>query len=128
MRWFRSRVRFGAYSALLALAIQFVLSFAHVHVPGAPSKSAGAFIALLGGSGVVDATPSAPANSHPKGYLGDTCSICTLIQMAGSAPHASVAQLPLALVVGRATQFLTVAVPLDAAPHILAQIRAPPIA
>src|SRR5262249_46857098 len=131
MRWFRSRVRLCALLALFALAIQFALSFGHVHVPGIKSKVAGGiFFALLVPQPVADlgATAPTPANPHPKGYLGDTCTICTLIQMAGSAPPPVVAQLPLPLAVGEAAQFIAMSVALDATPHTLAQARAPPIA
>src|SRR5262245_56438932 len=43
MGWIRSNLRFGAWCALLALAIQLVLSFGHVHVP----RSVGGPVALL---------------------------------------------------------------------------------
>jgi hypothetical protein len=131
MRWFRSHVRSVAFLALFALTVQFALSFAHVHVPGAASKAAGGvLVALFGAQAAADTgtAPPAPANPHPKGLLGDTCAICTLIQMAGSAPPTVAAQVLLPLVVGRATQLIAVGIPLAAASHTLAQARAPPIA
>src|SRR4051794_703024 len=101
MRWFRSRVRSGASLALVALAIQFVVSFAHVHIPGAGTGpvtgSAGwALGAPLAGRSTTDTggAPPAPSKPHLKGLAGDPCAICTLIQMSGATPPVVCAQVP----------------------------------
>ena len=128
MSWFRSHVRSGALIALFALTVQFVLSFAHVHVPGAgPTMVGSKVIALLGVQTSTD-TPATPSKPQHNGLIGDTCAICALIQMAGAAPPAASANLPLPLVVGQITQVIRVGRALEAPPHTLAQARAPPIA
>jgi hypothetical protein len=129
MRWFRSRVRFGAYLALAALALQFALSFAHVHVPGARPRSA-TFIALFAVQSTAETgTPSpTPSKPHPKGLLGDACAIRTLIQIAGSAPPAASPPLPLPAASGRVVYVVPAILSLEAVPHTLAQARAPPTA
>ena len=33
MHWVRTKLRFGAWCALFALAVQFTISFGHVHAP-----------------------------------------------------------------------------------------------
>jgi hypothetical protein len=131
MRWFRSHLRSGASLALFALTVQLVLSFAHVHVPGASPAMAGAKLAALLGmpaSADTATTPATPSKPQPNGLIGDTCAICALIQMAGAAPPAASANLPLPLVVGQITQVIRVGRALEAPPHSLAQARAPPIA
>src|SRR5580692_8766447 len=40
MKWFRSNVKHGSRTALLALAIQFVLSFGHFHAVAAQAAPA----------------------------------------------------------------------------------------
>src|SRR5947209_18923155 len=40
MKWFRSNVRHGSRLALLALAIQVLLSFGHLHASGAQAAPA----------------------------------------------------------------------------------------
>ena len=40
MKWFRSNIRLGSRLALLALAIQFLLSFGHFHGGSASAASA----------------------------------------------------------------------------------------
>ena len=47
MRWFRSNIRAGSYVALLALAVQLVLSFGHVHLNGFKSTAG---LPLIGAS------------------------------------------------------------------------------
>ena len=34
MRWFRSNIQAGVASALFALAVQFAVTFSHVHLDG----------------------------------------------------------------------------------------------
>ena len=39
MRWLRSHIRFGSWSALFALTVQFALSFGHVHFDDSSLRS-----------------------------------------------------------------------------------------
>ena len=82
MRWFRSNMHFGAGLALIALMLQLVLTFGHVHAPPAVSNG----LVLLskvfvpGGSGSGD-----PAD---KGLADSDCPTCALIQLAATSTPA----------------------------------------
>jgi hypothetical protein len=90
MRWFRSNVQLGSRLALLALAIQFVLSFSHVHFDGlSPAQPDLASVAI---AGETDSTsPQPPISNHDP-----LCPICVLIQLAGAIaqPAPPVLHLP----------------------------------
>jgi hypothetical protein len=99
MKWFRSNIKHGSRLALLALAIQFVLSFGHFH--GIAAQAAPAIQAGLSRSVVVfpdaaralaapdTATQSIqgqqqrqkPASDHDS---NDACAICAVIAMANA--------------------------------------------
>src|ERR1700742_1885430 len=78
MRWFRTHIGLGSRLALFALAVQFVLSFCHVHAGKvAPASPYGALA-------TVQAPDRGPA---PKPHTGadDLCAICATIGLlAGS--------------------------------------------
>ena len=120
MRWFRSHGRGGACLALFALALQLVVSFAHVHQHGIGPHATAA----------VSATVASDPSGHPEsnGLAGHPCAVCTLIQMAGSLVPAASPALPLPLMVTP----LRLAAGHDreraASPPPLFQARAPPIA
>jgi hypothetical protein len=87
MRWWRSNQRFGVYLALLALALQFIASLAHIHPDG--------FGSALGGSLSVEASPvlsSAGASDSPAyplsgrgGLPRHDCAVCISVALLGSA-------------------------------------------
>src|SRR5262245_22367051 len=66
MRWVRANLQVGAWCALFALAMQFALSFGHVHVPGT-GKGSPALLAQMfapvSASGDVPTKPDKPAKS-----------------------------------------------------------------
>ena len=128
MRWFRSKVRVGAVCALFALAVQFALSFGHVHFNGfAPSSAFARFIAA------VDAEqPAAVPNgqtdpSKQKGDADDFCAIGALIHLAGTLVPSAAPPLP------TPAAFSALRLDLGAEHHLAAskpdffQARAPPI-
>jgi len=124
MRWFRSRARWGAYAALFALALQFVLSFGHVHAdqfvrPAAASASHAAMASS-------DGAPAGPA--HPDGLADDFCAICSLINLAGTIVPSAAPPLPAPILAGRTPVDLAVTPTLTASLHALFQARAPPTA
>lgn len=96
MKWFRSNIRSGARLALLALLVQFALSFGHVHVLAAPAK---ATASALASSTPVDAAQlavdsearpqQAPAKHDGDQQLPDGCAICAVMAMAGTVLFAS---------------------------------------
>lgn len=88
MNWVRSHITHGSRLALLALAIQFVLSFGHVH--GISGAAATAPVLALQDSALKDsatgpAQPQAPAHHDAD----DFCAICAVMAMAATALHAS---------------------------------------
>jgi hypothetical protein len=102
MRWFRSNARFGSRLALLALAIQFLLSFGHFHGSAQAASASvdakrsgfhgaiGFVVAHLRASDSVSlANASAPARSKPSadgrgGEPGEDCAICAVMALANA--------------------------------------------
>jgi hypothetical protein len=78
MRWFRENVQLGSRLALLALAIQFVLSFSHVHLDGFTRAEASPAYATASGNDGRD-VPQAPATNHDP-----FCAVCASIQLAST--------------------------------------------
>jgi len=138
MKWFRSKAKYGARLALFALAVQFVLSFGHFHwdaAQAAPATNAVTAPPALPSANQPDASvqPAAnsaqpqPANDHPaKQHHHDTCAICNVMAMAGSAMFAE----PPLLMLPQAYHFLYLTTDAEfshlATPHADFQPRAPP--
>jgi len=91
MRWFRRHAKQGARLALVALAIQFALSFGHFHgfaAQAAPaSVSAPTAVAEIGGATPdAQATPrELPGSQHDDQQPIDNCAICAVMALAGTA-------------------------------------------
>jgi len=129
----------GTRLALLALAVQFILSFAHVH--GAEALAASASAAHASGTGTAttdraatradhQAAPAAPADSdhdHSGAPHHSYCAICGVIALA----NALLAAEPVLLHAPQAYHVLTRAVDAQfwhlAEPHGISQPRAPPL-
>ncbi len=110
MRWFRSNIRAGSRLALLALAIQFLLSFGHFHgvaAQAAPAVQSGS--ARPDGSGgigratfeaVAASAAQQPASHHDSDqHPNDVCAICAVMALASTVLFATppVLQLPQAI-------------------------------
>jgi hypothetical protein len=129
MGWFRANRTFGGGAALFALALQFWLSFAHIHTediygPANVPLSSAAQIA----SPPADATKLRPAEraSH---HGNDICAICATIYLLNSSPAPQAPQLqPLALNSQPAEHFIRVSALFVAARRAPFQSRAPPAA
>jgi hypothetical protein len=119
MRWFRSHSRGGACLALFALALQLVVSFAHVHL-GTTPLTVGAV------SAQVAADPAEQPGSN--GLAVDRCAVCTLIQMAGSLVPAASPSLPLPVIASPLRLAAGIERERPASLPPLFQARAPPIA
>jgi hypothetical protein len=122
MRWFRSNRHYGVRLALIAMALQLVLTFGHVHAPQAssPDPAASTDTASLRGSG-----PHQPAHN---GLADVDCPTCALIQLSAMSAPSVAPSLPLP-----ASADFVVLRPhaewaLDASPHFRARARAPPSA
>ena len=89
MTWFRSNIRQGAYLALLALVVQFALSFGHFH--GGAAQAAPA---------LQSAFQQLPASGHDSDqHQSDACAICAVLALANTAFLAAPPALPLPQVV-----------------------------
>ena len=126
MGWVRSNIRAGSEYALLALAIQFVLSFGHVHrteiLWGSGSSHPSVGAASASGS---DASAAA---AQPIGLASDYCAICAVIVLASSIRPAAAPRppMPAGSIVVRfwaPVEFFS-----ETSPHRIFQARAPPLA
>src|SRR6266446_3408412 len=127
MRWVRTNRRCGAWWALLAMAIQIIVSFGHAHrIEGfrqgalVPQAAAGTINQLAN-------DPGDPA-SKPVRPVFDYCAICVVINMGASMMPADAPASGAPVDVSK-VQFSPHA---EAAPsplgHLLFQARAPPSA
>src|ERR1043166_1954233 len=134
MRWFRSNMKLGGWCALLTLALQFSLTFTHVHTPAIGSAPAIAAIgAVVDTAADADATalPDAqPAKSQKQRHstTDDFCAGCSLIQLAASSGAASAPSLPVPLAGTPARIAIGIERTPAASPPRLFQARAPPLA
>ena len=139
MKWFRSNIRYGSRLALLALAVQFVLSFGHFH-----GVAAQAAPAIQSGQAQIQSSdtdrPAAPAAvvsdsaqpqtapDHDSGpQPADNCAICAVIALANTTLFAT----PPLLELPQAIEFLYLTtdaefVHLNHA-RVAFQSRAPPV-
>lgn len=121
MRWFRDNVRHGSWLALVAIAINFALSFGHVHVAG-QAFDRGLIAAVLG------ASDHGKAPGHTDDPQTDVlCPICIASSAIANAIAASPPAIPLQLtatVVDRPIAPVRLAVALPRAPF---QSRGPPV-
>ena len=110
MKWFRSNIKHGSRLALLALAIQFALSFGHFH----PAQAAPAIQSGLSQPGAYDAN-GLPADAvdqsarqqtapdHDSGQQpADNCAICAVMALANNVLFAT----PPLLLLPQAVEFL----------------------
>jgi hypothetical protein len=96
MRWIRSNIRFGSRVALVALGLQIVLSFGHVHLYAVDPHA----LASVSAGSIADppeaVSPGTRAPIHKTDGSGDGfCAVCASMQLiAGSLTEAGPA-LPL---------------------------------
>jgi len=127
MRWIRTNRRHGAWCALLAMAIQIIVSFGHAH--GIEGFRQGALLpqATAGIHKQLTNDPGDPT-SKPVRLAFDHCAICEVVNMGASVmpPDAPTSGV---LVDVTQVQFSPHA---EAVPstlgHLLFQARAPPSA
>jgi hypothetical protein len=90
MRWFRTNRTLCGRLALLALAVQFVVSFGHIHREDIfGSARAAPSVAVP----VADASQPSPGN-HPAKHSDDYCAICATISLLGHSFVAAAPALP----------------------------------
>jgi hypothetical protein len=139
MKWFRSNIKHGSRLALVALAIQFVLSFGHFH--GVAAKAAPAIQAgqtqsnlsytgdLLAPGALSQADRQQPWSDRDSDghHPNDGCAICAVMALANAVLFAT----PPVLLLPQAIEFLYLTtdaefIHLNSA-RIAFQPRAPPI-
>jgi hypothetical protein len=91
MNWFRSNIRHGSRLALLALAIQFALSFGHFHRIAAQTAPA-----------IQQLSQQAPSSQDSDHQRADPCAICAVMALANAVLFAS----PPVLLLPQAVEFL----------------------
>jgi len=97
MKWLRSNIKHGSRLALLALAIQFGLSFGHFH-----GVTAQAAPAIQSDAAQISAQPQ-PSPSHDSDQQPtDPCAICAVMALANAALFAA----PPVLLLPQAVEFL----------------------
>jgi hypothetical protein len=119
MNWFRSNIQYGSRLALVALAIQFALSFGHFHgiaAQAAPAVSQAA------------QQPQQPASDHDSDRQpNDGCAICAVMAMANAVTFAT----PPLLLLPQAVEFSYLTTDIEfvhlSAVRVAFQPRAPPI-
>jgi hypothetical protein len=107
--WIRSNIKCVSRIALLALAIQFALSFGHFHASAyaaTPASEFGSALSKFSLAGSLTAqvadTRSArqPGSNHDSGeHPRDICAICVIMAMANAALFATPPSLPLPQIV-----------------------------
>ena len=113
MKWFRSNIKHGSRLALLALAIQFVLSFGHFHgvaaqaapaIQSGPSQSGASYASGLPAPNAVDqAAQQQPASDRDSDQQpADNCAICAVMALANTVLFAT----PPVLLLPQAVEFL----------------------
>jgi hypothetical protein len=121
MYWFRTRLRLGSCVALLALALQLVISFGHVHVGALHAQSPASVEAT-------DNTPFAPPGHDGPDSPDHYCAICAVIHLAGTLTLAEPPSIPLPRVLGQWRPDVAVKFGWLAAPPAFFPARAPPVA
>jgi hypothetical protein len=97
MKWFRSNIKHGSRLALLALAVQFVLSFGHFHAIAAPAALTIQAVAAqsditphVSTSDTADHSARQPASNNQSDHQrGDVCAICAVISLASTVLFAT---------------------------------------
>jgi hypothetical protein len=108
MKWFRQHIKTGSRLALVALAIQFALSFGHCHALAAPSLqsvlSQADLAQIVAAPDAMNQTAQKPQPANPDSdrHPADSCAICAVIALAGNVLLAT----PPALQLPQAIEFL----------------------
>ena len=128
MRWVRSNIRAGSWCAMLALAIQFALSFGHVHRAEIPWASESSHpTAFDNGAPSATGSDASATAAIPIGVASDYCAICAVMVLANSARPAAAPASPTPEG-SIAVRFSAEAAVLAAtSPHRHFQARAPPL-
>jgi hypothetical protein len=117
MRWFRTNRQFGARFALIALALQLLLTFGHVHAPSA---------ALASAAQTSQSDGTVPQGPNHSGLADTDCPTCALIQLSAISAPSVAPELPLPVAVGFSTLQPRVGLTVASAPPASVRARGPP--
>jgi hypothetical protein len=122
MRWFRANKTFCSRLALLALAVQFVLAFGHIHRDDIYGRPAAAIAAAVPDGG------QPLQGDHPSKHGDDYCAVCATMSLLGNSFVAVAPALPLPVASQAIEQVDRVAAIFIAPRRAAFQSRAPPTA
>ena len=126
MRWVRTHLRFGCWSAFLALTIQFLVFFGHHHrndVAWRPATSS-VFAVIVPDRSAGSDAPGAPM--RPPGLGFDYCAICMAIKLLGNTVPVAVPAFVLPSANHAAQPAADIEIATTASPHLPGGARAPP--
>ena len=131
MKWFRSNIKHGSRLALLALALQFALSFGHFHggaAQAAPATQSGLANNVSAADPVSEDAQQQPASKHDSDQQqGDVCAICAVVALA----NAMLSATPPLLLLPQAIEILYLSTDAEFAhlnsARVAFQPRAPPL-
>ena len=123
MSWVQHHRRHGAMLALIALALQVVLAFGHVHLRG----FGGSPHRVIAGQASL-AHPPLQAPAQIPGDDDDYCAICASIFLASSAFAPAPPQLLVPASFRRIEHYINAAQPLAEQLRLAFRSRAPPVA
>jgi hypothetical protein len=121
MAWWRSRRRVGAGLCLLALLVQIVLSFGHLHlqdIARAPAVTAPHSAALA----------QSKHRQAPPGQPDDDCPICMAVHMAASGLVSAPPAIAIPIEFARIVHISRTARDFSVTRYVLFRTRAPPVA
>lgn len=95
MKWFRSNIKHGSRLALLALALQFGLSFGHFHADIAHAAPAIQSVAQPDSAAALDAVDQLLPAPHHDSDQHPTCALCAILALTSAALSATPPALPL---------------------------------
>ena len=100
MHWIRSNIRGFARLALLALVVQIVVTFGHVHLDGLALTSAQAEQSAIADQAVAALSKAHSKGQKPDGAADFDCPICALIQLANTSAPSAAPTLPIPAILG----------------------------
>src|ERR1700716_534292 len=120
MMWVRGNRHIGAWLGLLALALQLILSFGHIHLSD---------IAIPQAAAATDAAaaPNSGALTNRHNGTHDICAICVALNLTANSVAPTAASLVLPFVFAQAWLRYFEAALISSAPHSFFQARAPPV-
>jgi hypothetical protein len=121
MRWFRGHSRLGGWVALVAIALQLVLAFGHVHTGALGHNPEIAVQTADGSHGGRPHHPGAPGDQ-------DFCAICAVLGLLSGAQGATAPALPVPAITAAVALIVEPETVHAAALRPAFRSRAPPLA